>query len=73
MASPKHVFNVLNMPKDLQKKLGDTSVVIDPWLTDETAFLNSEADSRYKESFGYSHPIVMLLKPDQPISSICLW
>ena len=88
MASPKHVFNVLNMPKDLQKKLdkkgvvflspdfkelGDTSVVIDPWLTDEIAFLSSETDSRYKESFGYSHPIVMLLKPDQPISSICLW
>lgn len=87
-ASPKHVFNVLNLPKDLAKtldrkgklflspdfrELGDKSIIIDPWLTDDLVFPSSEANVRYQESFNTSYPIVMLLKPDHPINSVCLW
>ena len=87
-ASPGHVFNVLNLPKDLAKaldqkeklflstdfrELGNESIIIDPWLTDDLVFLSSEANNRYQGSFNCSYPVVMLLKPEHPINSICLW
>lgn len=89
LASPHHMLNVLNMPKDLSKKLerngkvflsndfkelGPQSVIIDEWINKEPIFESSKADEIYKPFFSLKPPpYVLLLKSDHPIAKTYLF